>query len=61
MENIILKQHSPIVILRNPEENQKKEVPKEEPDSFGWGWIVAGIIVLIVLVFVAISYLKKER
>lgn len=61
MENIVLRQHSPIVVSKITEKSRENEIPLDKPKSSGIGWIVAGIIVLAVLLFVIISSLNKDR
>jgi hypothetical protein len=63
MEKIILKQHSPIIVLESPSKSgDEKKYSYEKPESknTGIGWIVAGVIVLIIMIYAVIVLLKKE-
>jgi hypothetical protein len=65
MRNIILKQHSPMVILRKSKKDTQGEIPKEEykkeeSKSSGLGWIIAGVVVLIVLIIALIHLIRED-
>lgn len=65
MRTIILKQHSPMVILRNSRKDEREEIPKiehvkEGDKHLGWGWIIAGAIVLIAIIIGVIHLIRKD-
>lgn len=61
METIVLRQHSPVVIPKKTEKREENEMPYVKSKSSGFGWIVAGIVVIIVVLYVIISSIKKDR
>lgn len=64
MRNIILRQHSPMVILRNSRKDEQEETFKteyvKEHKHLGWGWIIAGAIVLIAIIVGVIHLIRKD-
>lgn len=63
MEKIILKQHSPIIVLESPSKiggEKKYGYEKPESKSTGIGWIIAGVIVLIVLVIALVHLIRED-
>jgi hypothetical protein len=63
MEKIILKQYSPIIVLESPSKSgDEKKYSYEKPESkgIGIGWIIAGVIVLIIVIYAIVVSLKKK-
>lgn len=61
MEKIILRQHSPIVILRNSYKSEPENIPVNKPDKSKLAWIVAGAIVLIVIIYATVIWIRKNH